>query len=134
MNYKRLLGLLLVGCFLQLAACHRSAADRDVDAEINWLVSQTIYKEITLDRDPQISRTASGVKATWQIKTKLGREEYLGGLRKTLSSEYQILQQTDSELTLRRVLPGDEYYLRITASPVSGEPLTVSVVFTAKPD
>jgi hypothetical protein len=70
----------------------------------------------------QSSATREFVLATW------------ASLRKTLGSGYRFVQQTDSELALGRLLPGDAYEVRITPSTVSGQQLAISVHFVARPD
>lgn len=115
-------------------ACNQERSDRNVDADIKQLVDQTVAADGALIQEAQISRTASRVESDWQIATKLSRREYFDSLRKTLGSGYEVVQQTDSELVLRRLLPGDAYEVRITPSAVSGRQLVISVHFVARPD
>lgn len=131
---KCLLGVLFACCTLQFVACNRERSDRNVDAAIQQLVDQTVAADGTLIREAKISRTASRVESDWQITTKLSQQEYFNSLRKALGSGYEVVQQTDSELVLRRLLPGDAYELRITPSAVSGQQLAISVHFVARPD
>ncbi len=126
--------MLLACCTLQLVACHREASDQDVDAEVRRLVNQTGSAGGTLVREPQVSRTASRVEVDWQIATRLNRQDYLNAFKKTFGSEYQVAQQTDSGMTLRRFLPGDTYEVRIAGFDSSGDQQTLNVHFVGKPD
>jgi hypothetical protein len=133
-TFKCLLGVLFACCTLQFVACHREASNQDIDAEIRKLVEQTVSAGGTLIREAQVSRTTSRVEADWQIATRLNRRDYLNALRKTFGSEYQVAQQTDSELTLRRLLPGDAYVVRIAGFDSSGDQQTLNVHFVGRPD
>lgn len=115
-------------------ACNRERSDRNVDADIKQLVDQTVAADGTLIGEAQVSRTASRVESDWQVVTKLSQQEYFDSLRKALGSEYEVVQQTDSALVLRRLLPGDAYEVRITPSTVSGQQRAISVHFVARPD
>ena len=131
---KRLLGVLFACCTLPFVACNRERPDRNVDAAIKQLVDQTVAADAALIREAQISRTESRVDSDWQIATKLSQQAYFNSLRKTLGSTYEVVQQTDSELVLRRPLPGDAYEVRIIPSAISGQQLVISVHFVARPD
>lgn len=130
---KCLLGVLFACCTLQFVACNRGKSDGNVDTAIQQLVDQTVAADGTLIREAKISRTASRVESDWQITTKLSQQEYFNSLRKTLGSGYEVVQQTDSELVLRRLLPGDAYEVRLS-SAVSAQQLVISVHFVARPD
>jgi hypothetical protein len=127
---KCLVGVLLACCTLQFVACRN---DKDVDAEIRGLVAQTVSAGGTLIREPQVSRTASRVEADWQIESKLSRQVYLAALKQHFGAEYQVREQTDSDLVLRRLLPGDAYELRIAGFGASGKQRTLSFHFVARP-
>ena len=133
MTFKCLL-VLFACCTLQFVACHREASDQDVDTEITRLVNQTVSAGGTLVHEAQVSKTRSRVEADWQIATRLNRQDYLNALTKILGSEYQVAQQTDSALTLRRLLPGDVYEVRIAGFDSSGDQWTLNAQFVGKPD
>ena len=118
-------------CTLEFVACRQ---DQDVDTEIRRLVKQSVSADGSVIREAQVSRTTSRVEADWQIATKLSQKKYFNSLRKTLpGSGYQVVQETDSELVMRRVLPGDAYEVRITPSAISGQQLPINVHFVATP-
>lgn len=127
-----LFGLLIFGCTLQLLGCKQAIPATEADSEIKRLVDQTIAANASLARGAQVSRTTFGVNAEWQITPKLATKEYLSFLRQNLGPAYQVVQQSDSTLHMRRVLPGDTYDLDIDAT--GSKPETLNVHFVAKPD
>jgi hypothetical protein len=121
-------------CTLPFVGCHRAAPDQDVDLEIRRLVTQTVSAGGALIRTAQVSRTTSRVEADWQIGIQVSEQDYINALKKSFGSEYQVAQQTDSELILRRLLPGDAYLVSITGFDGAGKQQTLRVHFIARPD
>jgi hypothetical protein len=128
---KLFLGVMFACCTM---GCNRDKSGRDVDADIRRLVNQTVAADGTLIREARISRTPSGVEAGWEIASQLSEQDYLTALKKNLGSEYQVGKQTQSELVLGRLLPGDAYELHIAGFDESGKQRVLSFHFIARPD
>ena len=127
--------LLLLFTVVELVGCNDTVTDHEVDAQIQKLTLQTGSSDLgSVSRHPQIARSKSGVDADWQITTSFHVGEYLETVKKRLNPDYRVVQQSASELRLRRLLPGDSYDLHLAGSVAQGGQTLITVHFAARPD
>lgn len=126
---------LLLFVVVELVDCNDTVTDHAIDAEIQTLTLQTSSPDLgSVSRQSQVSRNKSGVDADWQITTNSHVGEYLEAVQRRLNPDYRVVQQSASELSLRRLLPGDSYDLHLAGSVAHGGQTIITVHFSARPD
>ena len=135
MTAKCCICFLLLLSVAELVGCNNAVSDHEVDVEVQKLTLLSASSGLgSLSRQPQVSRSKSGVDAEWQITTNLRVGEYLDAVRMRLNSDYQVVQQSPSELRLRRLLPGDSYDLHLAGSAAQERQTIITIHFAARPD
>jgi len=131
--------------YWRLAACFLAAAalvgcTQKQDAPLSTTVRETselklrlVPNDGVLVRSRQPIRSASAVRATWEIQTKSDAITYFQLLKRELGPEYHPTSQTDSTFSVAKETQGDSYLVSVTSHPGDGG-VVVEVQFVAIPD
>ena len=69
------------------------------------------------------------VEADWQVRISSTTREYFNWVKQQSGPDYQVLSQSESVLSLRKILPGDSYTVEFKTNS-SGSDIDVHFLAT----
>lgn len=111
------LGILVFYCVLQLVGCtSQPEPSPDFVNEIHALEQRTVSPDGSLQGKGSIVKESTAVEANWKIRISSSPSHYFDWIKRNLGDEFQVVSQTESTLTMGKILPADSYTLEFKDS------------------
>ena len=118
-------------CVLQLVGCtSKPEPSPDLVNEIHTLEQRTVSPDGSLQDRGSIVREPMAIEANWKIRISSSPGHYFDWVKRQMGYEFHVVSQTESTLTMGKILPSDSYTLEFEDSRDS----TIDVKFLAMGD
>jgi hypothetical protein len=124
---------LLICAALWLQTCRTDRAGDLLAQERASVAEWTLPPGATIAGATDLSRTADGVVATWDVSTTMTWSEYKVWIGSRARMGYRQMTSNGGRLSYARQLPGDALLVDVAVA-MAGPPLGLRIVFSGHPD
>lgn len=130
---RRLLALALISALVVISCEPKRSTDEEFQHEMATLESKTIPSDAKVLARSALVPNNWSVTASWDFETNSGTAEYSKWVISQLESEFKVVENDATRLTLSKVQDGDTHSVDCRFNSANNK-LHVYVVFRASPD